>query len=239
MFRQSSIMGSTFFASREPVRNPLTLKMMDRARRMASRDLSLTGSLGVRLPRGLLLTIDTPLAKLAEGDIVEVTDYDPVRKTSMVIGLKEPSVHVPLHWLGLRTHPEDNVTLLLHMEEPPKGVPLFSSKLLHASFEEAMEVVRAMKAGNQRAMFLEGRGVFLVSKDLETLLDDVKALLGTNSPKKKGTRSRKKAKKVERKARSKDARSRAKRPASKRQVKGKRKSHYKRGPTRRSSPRRG
>jgi len=244
MFRQSSILGSTYFASREPVRNPLTLKIIDHAKRMSSRDLSLAGSMGVRLPRGLLVTIDTLLAKMAEGDIIEVTDYDPVRKTSVVIGMKEPSTYVPLHWLGLRTHPDDNVTFLLQMEKPPKGVPLFISKMLHGSFEEAMEVARAMKATDQRSMFLEGRGLFMVSKDLGTLLSDVRAMLVPKKAKKKAPKkrsqssSRKKTKKVERKAQGKGVKARAKGPRSKKQVRGKRKSHYKRGPTRRSSPKR-
>jgi hypothetical protein len=255
MFRQSSILGSTFFASREPVRNPLTLKILHSSRDMASKDMSLAGSMGHRLPRGLLVTTDTPLGNVSESDIVEVTDYDPVRNTSIVIGLKEPTSYVPLHWLALRTHPEHSVTLLLLMETVPEGVDFFSSRLLAASFEEAMEVAKAMKVSGKGVIYLEGRGPFFVAKDLDALKRAVRALLEPKKgskgkkvpkrkkPKRKGTSKKKsgkkKARKVERKASKTKARkeSKGRRPRSK-QTRGKRKTHYKRGPTRRSSPRR-
>ena len=149
MFRQSSILGSTFFASREPVRNPLTLKMLHAARAIASKDLSLVGSMSHRLTRGFLVTIDAQLGAMGEGDIVEVTDYDPVRKTSIVIGMKEPSTYVPLHWLALRTHPELLCSLLIITDKVPAGVKVFSSTLLPGSFEEAMEVAKALKSSKK------------------------------------------------------------------------------------------
>jgi len=177
MFDPGSILGSTFFASREPVRNPLALKLVHEARAIGSKEPSLIGSIGHRLVRGFLLSADAILCNMKEGDIVEVTEYDPVRKTSLVIGMKGPSRFVALHWLALQTNPDKLVTLYLCVESPPPGVSVFSSKLLHGSFEEAMEVARALKASGKGTIFIDGAGLLMVTRDLETLPKDFEALL--------------------------------------------------------------
>ena len=144
---------------------------------MGSKEPSLIGSIGHRLVRGFLLSADVNLCNMKEGDIVEVTDYDPVRKTSLVIGMKRPSGFVALHWLAQQTHPDKLVTLFLSVGSPPPGVSVFSSKLLHGSFEEAMEVARALKASGKGSIFIDGAGLFMVTRDLETLPKDFEALL--------------------------------------------------------------
>jgi hypothetical protein len=177
MLNQGSILGSTFFASREPVRNAMSLKIVKACQDMGSQEPALMGSLGYRLVRGFLLTTDGNLNGMREGDIVEVTDYDPVRKTSLVIGLREPSKFVPLHWLGLQTNPDKLVTLFLFIDPAPPGINIFSSKLLHGSFEEAMEVAKVLKASKEDAIFIDGGGLFMVSRNLASLATDFKALL--------------------------------------------------------------
>lgn len=197
MLNQGSILGSTFFASREPVRNVMTLKLIKACQDMGSQEPALMGCLGYRLVRGFLLTTDGNLNTMREGDIVEVTDYDPVRKTSLVIGLREPSKFVPLHWLGLQTHPDKLVTLFLFIDPAPPGINIFSSKLLHGSFEEAMEVAKVLKASKKDAIFIDGGGLFMVSKNLETLAKDFKDLLESAqtepAPKTKAAAKKKKA----------------------------------------------
>lgn len=197
MFDPGSILGSTFFASREPIRNPLALRLVHEARTLGSKEPGLTGSIGHRLVRGFLLSADSVLCNMREGDIVEVTDYDPVRKTSIVIGMKGPSRFLPLHWLAQQTHPDKLVTLYLCVETPPPGVSVFSSKLLHGSFEEAMEVARALKASGKGTIFIDGAGLFMVTRDLETLPKDFEALLeaARAEAKKAPTKKKKKNKK--------------------------------------------
>ena len=177
MFNPGSVLGSTFYASREPVRNPLSLKLVHTARTIGSEEPALIGSIGHRIIRGFLLTTDATLCKVVESDIVEVADYDPVRKTSMVIGMKEPSRYVPLHWLGLQTHPDKLVTMFLFLDGPPPGVNVFSSKLLQGSFEQAMEIAKALKASKKDMIFIDGGGLFMVTKDLNTLQKDFSVLL--------------------------------------------------------------
>jgi hypothetical protein len=247
MFRQGTILGSTFFASREPVRNPNTLLIVSTSKAIASKDPSLSGSMGHRLPRGLLATTDIPFATMTEGDIVEITDYDPVRRTSIVIGLKEPTVYAPLHWLALRTNPGLSASLLLLMDGPMEGIEVFESRLLHGSFEEAMEVAKALKANATGRIFLSGRGLFLVSKDLDSLARDIKAILypmpkgpikrKDTGPRRKGPSKEKGIdKKVGRKAARKAPGKGLKgRRHSQGRTRGRRRTHYKRGPTRRAT----
>lgn len=224
MFNPGSVLGSSFFASREPVRDPQALSLVHACRAMASKDPSLAGSISLRRPHGQLVSADVELGTMSEDGIVDLKDYDPVRRTSMVIGLKEPSVYVPLHWLALRTHPGLNVSMLLLRESVPEGIEVFSSSLLHGSFEEAMEVVKAMKASKVPAMFISGVGLLLLAKDLEELPKVLDGLLGKERPEGKGpgpgTRGSRKGR----------ASTRTTKPRP-----SKVKRHYKRGPTRRGS----
>jgi len=195
VFNPGSIIGSTFFASKEPVRNPLSLKLVHSAKAIGSREASLIGSIGHRLVRGLLLTADTVLCNTGEADVVEVTDYDPVRRTSIVIGMKEPSMYVALHWLGLRTNPDKQATLFLAVPSPPPGTDVFGSKLLHGSFEEAMEVAKALKASKKDRIFIDGAGLFMLAKDLDSLKKDFEGLLKGPSSKKAKSKNGKAPKK--------------------------------------------
>lgn len=221
MFQPGSILGSTFFASREPVRDPRTLEMINTCRAMASKDPSMAGSVSLRRPHGQLVSADTSFSTMAEDHVLDLKDYDPVRRTSMVIGMKEPTQHVALHWLALRTHPGYDVSLLVFKETPPKGIKIFSSKLLHGSFDEAMEAVKAMKEAKVTTMFLTGVGLLLLSKDLEALKDDLASLSG-------GKKGRKKAGPKKGLGQKRKKRKHKERPSKK-------KTHYKRGPTRRKS----
>jgi hypothetical protein len=190
----------------------------------------MAGSIGVRQPGAFLMSGDSTFGTMAEDEIVELKDYDPVRKTSIVIGLKEPTTYVPLHWLALRTHPGKNVSLLLFREAPPKGVPVFSSKILHGSFDEAMEIVKALKASKKDAIFLEGRGLLLMAKELKGLASGLTKVFGKAQAKKR-TKGQKKGPATKRKCNKKG-------PSKAKPRTSKKKTHYKRGPTRRRSKRR-
>ena len=107
------------------------------------------------------------------------------------------------------------------------------------------EMAKALKASKKRCLFMPGRGLFVVAKDLDSLEATLEPVLGKGARKRASGKGKDKgARKDRRGPKGKKGKAgptkgpRSRRPMTRKQTKGKRKAHYKRGPTRRRSPRR-
>lgn len=102
------------FVSREKVKNPYTVEMIKRGR-----EIKEEGTISVRFGNRIIITTRYDLGDLGEDDFAEVVDFNITSNVSLVIGRKEPSIALPLHWMIYRL-PNVNAIVHLHKTLPDK-----------------------------------------------------------------------------------------------------------------------
>jgi len=164
---------STFFASRERVRLPEALLLIDAMKKLGGTECSLS----MRCAGRFAIGAQSASPQLSEDDVVEIADYDPVRHSVLAIGLKEPSLDTPLHWLSYRTDPASGAIAFVRFDGRKEGVAYVGKRHPFGTFDEAMEVVKLAKEKGAPAG-VEGRGYLLRAGTLDKL---VKILNGKNT----------------------------------------------------------
>ncbi len=96
------------FVSREKIRNPLIAEIIGIGKKIGKK-----GTISARFGNRILITANHDLGELKESDFVEVVDYNILSDIAIVIGPKEPSAVLPLHWMIYRL-PDINVIIHLH-----------------------------------------------------------------------------------------------------------------------------
>jgi hypothetical protein len=165
---------STFFVSRERVRLPEALLLVDAMKMLGGTVCSLS----LRCAGRFAIGAQAAASRFSEDDVVEIADYDPVRHSVLAIGLKEPSLDTPLHWLSYRTDPASGAAAFVKFEGKKEGV---GKRHPFGTFDEAMEVVKLAKEKGAPAG-VEGRGYLLRARTLEELVKVLKGnVTGVNS----------------------------------------------------------
>jgi hypothetical protein len=129
---------STFFVGRERCRLPEGLELAGLARRLNA----LQGSVSLRTARGFLISsAEGRRGPPSEEDVVEVRDYDPVRHSCLAIGLREPGLDTPIHWMAYRTDELARAAAFVWDAGGRDGVEYVTKRHPPGSFQEALEIV--------------------------------------------------------------------------------------------------
>ena len=96
------------FISKEIIGNPLVAEIVRIGKKIGKK-----GTISARFGNRILITASYNLKNLKEDDFVEVVDYNILSDTAVVIGPKEPSAALPLHWMIYRL-PKVNTVVHLH-----------------------------------------------------------------------------------------------------------------------------
>jgi hypothetical protein len=160
---------STFFVGRERCRLPEGLALAALARRMGD----IPGSVSLRTAQGFVISSTGDRdGSPSEEKVVEVREYDPVRHSCLVIGLREPGMDTPVHWMAYRTDEMARAAAFVWETGRREGVEYVSKRHPPGSFQEALEIA-ALARRSGRPAGVEGRGRLVMSasaRELEPLV---------------------------------------------------------------------
>ncbi len=163
----------TFFISREEIRNPLIEEMKTVGRIIKEKKLveKTYGNISIRYGKRMIITAtNADLGNLKNEDFVEVVDYNPFTNIALAIGLKNPSIETPMHWLIYR---KPDINAIIHVHKLYENVPT-AKYAPPGSVELAMEALKALK--NSNLINLEKHGSVAVGIDLKKALEELKCL---------------------------------------------------------------
>lgn len=170
-----------FFVSREPVRNPRPLAAFAGVRaglEAAAPGLKLTGSLSAPAQnRFAIASCPDGLGRAPESSLVEVYEYDPVRYQAMVIGLVEPPLDTPVHWIARRVNPEAAVVAVIP-DPPPLAEKVERAPRPRGYLGDPQTLLamgRLLKG--RKACAIEGTGLVVTAADPRELVSTIKATL--------------------------------------------------------------
>jgi len=133
------------------------------------------GNISVRTKQGMLITVGgRNKGELTPEDVVEVVSFD--GEVAKVIGSKEPSSEVPMHWMiygqfkkvKAIIHVHDKLVLAVAQK---LGIPQTDHFVHYGTPEQARQVADALKRGSYIA--IKNHGVVSVGVNLDAALKQV------------------------------------------------------------------
>jgi ribulose-5-phosphate 4-epimerase/fuculose-1-phosphate aldolase len=108
---------------------------------------------------------NTNLAKLKKEEIIEVVDYNPIKRIVLSMGKTEPSIDTPVHCLIHRARDDINAIIQLNSEKLYKNLPSTDKEFPPGSLELAKEVLGSLRTS--KGVIMKNRGVLFVGVSLK------------------------------------------------------------------------
>ena len=161
------------FLSKEEVKNPLTKEITEAGKILKEKGFvkEKFGSISVKYGKRMIITANNAnLGNLSNEDFVEIVDYNGVTNVTLAIGLKNPSMEIPMHWFIYRK-PEINA--IIHIQKTFDDIPT-TSYAPPGSIELAIEALKALRQAN--LINLKNYGSIAVGVNLKKALEELKCL---------------------------------------------------------------
>jgi hypothetical protein len=166
----------TFFASREQSNCPLIPDIVRIGKKLKEMGLLKDGTGVVSLGYGRRVLINgnnVSLGDIGRGDILEIVDYDPVKRVALTIGDKEPNVETPVHWLIHHARNDVNAVVQINSKklerELSKKLPATEKEWPPGTFELTKEILKALR--NSKGILIKNKGALFVGNSLKEVED--------------------------------------------------------------------
>ncbi len=171
----------TFFISRELSNCPLIKDVLTTIKKIEEKKITgknHTGVISVSYGKRVLINAaDTNLKNVSKESLLEIVDYDPVKKNLLVIGIKEPHVETPVHWLI--HHARDDVNAIIQLSDRElaknfsKKLPVTEKEYPPGTLNLAKEVLKKLRTS--KSIVLKNNGILFTGynlKEVEKLIFD-------------------------------------------------------------------
>jgi len=173
----------TFFVSRETSNCPLISEMIKLGQRLEEIGLADKETSIVSLDYGKRLLINAKnidLKKMTQHDVVEIVDYDPLKNILMVIGIKDPCVETPVHWIIQKARHDINALLQVNsttLFEKLKGtLPTTEKESPSLTLDHAKEILKTLRTG--KTILIKNEGILFGGINIKEIHDTVLTYLG-------------------------------------------------------------
>jgi len=171
----------TFFVSQEQSNCPLIVDIIRFSKNLEDYKLgeNVFGVVSMGYGKRMLINRrNMGLKDIKIEDIVEIADYDPIKKIALIIGKNEPHIETPVHWLVHHARNDVNAVIQINSEDLierfSKKLPITEKEYPSGSLELAKEVLKTLRESN--AIIISNQGVLFVGtclKEVEDLIRDL------------------------------------------------------------------
>ena len=166
----------TFFVSREQSNCPLVSDIIRIGKKFEEHGLLKNNSGVISLGYGKRIIVNEnnmDLGNLKRENILEIVDYDPVKKIVLAIGQKEPCIETSVHWLIHHARDDVNAVIQLNgeklIERFSKNLPTTEKEYPSGSLELAKEILKTLRTS--KSIVIKNKGVLFVGASLKEVED--------------------------------------------------------------------
>jgi len=169
----------TFYTSKEESNCPLITEIIRVGKKIEKQGLSKDiSSLIVSLRYGKRMIINTDyedISRIKRGEILEIVDYDPVKKILLTIGPNQPKAETPVHWMIHHARNEINAVIQLNgekiTEKLKNKIPSTNQEQTPGSFEMIKEVLKTLR--DSKNVLIKNQGVLFVGESIKDVEEQV------------------------------------------------------------------
>lgn len=170
----------TFYVSHEQSHCPLVSDMIRLGKNFGETSLpeDTTGVISLGYGKRIIINGNNiDLENLKIEDVLEIVDYDPVKKIVLAMGPTEPNVDTPVHWLIHHARDDVNAVIQLNgeklVEKFSKKLPTTEKEYTSGTLELAKEILRTLRTSNSKNILLKDKGILFVGASVKEVEDIV------------------------------------------------------------------
>ena len=161
----------TFYVSKEESNCPLIADILRLNKKLQNiNNASISHRYGKRV---LFNNSNIKPEKTKKEDFLEIVDYNPFKKTLMVMGKNKPTEDAPLHWFIINYRKEINAIVLIkdkdYMQKFQDKFSIADKKLPIWSVEKIKEIMKLL--ADNKKIYLRNTGILYVGKSLKEIED--------------------------------------------------------------------
>ncbi len=163
----------TFFVSREQSNCPLITDIARLGKKLKDSDIleNVTSAI-VSLGYGKRILINcnyTDLTKIKRENLLEIVDYDPVKKVLLAIGPGEPLIETPVHWMIHHARDDVNAIVQINKEELAerlaKKYPTTEEEKPSGTLDLAKEILKTLRT--DKNIVIKNKGVLFIGNNVK------------------------------------------------------------------------
>jgi len=124
----------------------------------------------------------TDFKKINRENILEIVDYDPIKKLLLVIGSSKPQIETPVHWIV--HHARNDVNVIIHIknkklsEKYHKIYPFIVNTEPFNAIDLSKEILKKSQKGKN--IVLKNNGIILMDTNIKDVENTVLKICGGN-----------------------------------------------------------
>ena len=173
----------TFFVSREQSNSPLVSEMMRIGKKFKEQGLlkEISGVISLGYGKRIIIPGNNfDLADLKKDELLEIVDYDPIKKIILAIGKRQPCIETPVHWLIHHARDDINAIVQLNGEavikKLSKTFPTTEKKWPPGTLDLAKEILKLLRTNKN--IIIKDTGVLFAGVNIKEVENSVLETLG-------------------------------------------------------------
>ena len=163
----------TFYVSKEESNCPLMPKIVRTGKKFKDLDVLkdiIGASISLKYGKRVLMNAkNSDIREIKRADLLEIVDYDPVKKVLLAIGPREPRVESSVHWLIHHARDEVNAVIQINdetiAEKLSKKLPTTEKEYPVGTLELAKEVLKVLRTSNK--LVIKNQGLLFIGNNIE------------------------------------------------------------------------
>ncbi len=163
----------TFYVSKEESNNPLIFDIIKTGKNLKEQDFLKKIDqilISIRYIKRVLINANKiNFENIKQEDFIEIVDYDPLKKVILLIGIKEPRIETPIHWLIHNSRTEINAVIQINdeklSEKLEKKFPTTEKDFPSGTLDQAKEILRILR--NSKIVVIKNQGILFVGNNIK------------------------------------------------------------------------
>lgn len=168
----------TFYVSKEESNSPFVVDIVRIGKKIKENSLLKDMDVSISLKYGkrvLMNAKNSNVRKIDRKGLLELVDYDPMKKVLLAIGPNEARVESPIHWFIHHSRDEVNAAIQINdkelAEKYSKNLTVTKKDWPIGTFESIKEVLKALR--NNKKIVIKNQGLLFVGENIADLEDDL------------------------------------------------------------------
>jgi ribulose-5-phosphate 4-epimerase/fuculose-1-phosphate aldolase len=170
-----------FYISKEESNCPLILDIIKIGKKLDEHNLIKkfnSGIISIKYGKRIIINANySDLNKIKKDDILEIIDYDPIKKIILIIGPKDPHFETPIHWMIHNARKDINIILQINNEDLLKKICNKYSTTNGSSLsiiDLTKEILKTLR--KNKKIIIKNKGIFFIGNNLKEINNEIKKI---------------------------------------------------------------
>jgi len=166
----------TFYVSKEETNCPLITEFIKISKKLKDLGVLENATATISFSYGKRILINgnvKDFGNIKREELLEIADYDPIKKIMLILGPIEPKVETPVHWMVHHARNDVNTAIQINgeniVEKFGNKIPRTKKEYPPGTLEQAKEVLKILR--DSKKLVIKNQGVLFVANTVKEAED--------------------------------------------------------------------